>query len=383
MWAFSRLGSVEAKHTCPMSLYDRSGLWGRSYAPTRRIPSRCTFPADEAFEVASFGKVRRHGVIRRLAQRSLEDDVGAGVLRRAGDDLLEQLRPDSSGAGERHQASAGPQQLERQQVDVLVAARRPLDLAGGGSEARRVQDDGVERPPLVAQLPQLDENISGDEFGSFRIEVVAGQVLRRHLQRPRRAVDREDPARPCAQRRDREAARIAERVQYVLPGKHLAGKSAILPLVEIEPRLVAFDDIDQEGQAVFPNGQPAGRDVSPQPTSLRSESFEMAGVVVGAFEDAAAVAAPLQAVDQSLAEPFGARREELNDTNLGVTVDDHTREQVRLGVDLAIGIDLRCPGQIAPPLDGGLQTPFDQALIDRLLRGGGAPPPGGPPRTGP
>src|SRR5258706_13681273 len=78
-------------------------------------------------------------------------------------DLLEQIGGDLPGAGAGQQPSPGRDETHRQAVDVLVRARRPIDVSSLLREGRRVAHDDV---PLLASLdaaPHVLENIGAHE----------------------------------------------------------------------------------------------------------------------------------------------------------------------------------------------------------------------------
>src|SRR5512138_96308 len=117
--------------------------------------------------------------------------LDACVQRRARDDLLEQTCVDASGAGEGDQPPARSQQLERQQVDVLVAARGSFGLCGGWRELGRVEDDQVEGAILVAESAQELKDIAFEYRVTSSIQAVEGDIFAAEFQCLRRRVDRE------------------------------------------------------------------------------------------------------------------------------------------------------------------------------------------------
>ena len=116
-------------------------------------------------------------MVRGLIEPADDLRVHAGIQRSVGDDLLEESRIDPAGAGKGHQHTPGPQQLEPQQVDILVAAGGFLRLGGRGSKLGRVEDDQVILLASVPQRAQLLEDVPGDPFAFLRWQVVQGDVL--------------------------------------------------------------------------------------------------------------------------------------------------------------------------------------------------------------
>ena len=106
------------------------------------------------------------------------DDLGraVGVDARAEDDLLEEVGADQAGAGEGGEDAVRVEELEGEQVDVLVAARRARHLVGAVRELRRVEDDHVETLLALAVLAQHLEDVA-----DVVLVVPAGELIQRHL----------------------------------------------------------------------------------------------------------------------------------------------------------------------------------------------------------
>ena len=186
------------------------------------------------------------------ARAEAADDRGIRVRieRRTGDDLAEQLRVDAARAGECREQAPWPQQLQRQQVHVLVGARRALGMRGRRREFRRVEHDEVESGTAVAQLPQLGERVGLDPIRAIRGQRrIERQVLARQRQRVGRAVQRHHVRGAAGQRRQRESSGIGEHVERLAPGGERAHGGAVRPLVEVEPGLLARDDVDAVREA--------------------------------------------------------------------------------------------------------------------------------------
>ena len=122
--------------------------------------------------------------------------VGARVLRRAGDDLAEQRSVDAARAREREQHAARLEQLQREPVEVLVGARRLLDLAFVGGQLGRVECDQVVLLGAVAQAAERDERIGFHRLAD--VEPVEFGVLGGDGERRSGRVDAEDVARAGA-----------------------------------------------------------------------------------------------------------------------------------------------------------------------------------------
>ena len=151
----------------------------------------------------------------------------------------------------------GAQQLQREQVDVLVGARRALRVRGGRRELGRIEHDEVERGALVAQPPQLGEDVRLEPLRALAAASagLSATFSRRERQRVGRAVDRSHVRRAAGERGQREAAGVAERIQHPPVARRASRtRRAIVALVEVEAGLLARDDVDAVDEAVLANG---------------------------------------------------------------------------------------------------------------------------------
>src|SRR5437016_134544 len=142
----------------------------------------------------------------------------------------------------------------REQVDVLVGARGVARLRRRGRELRRIEHHHVEPRAAVSQGPQLGKHVGFHEVDARRVERIRRQVLLRHLERRRRALDRGDALRAAGHRGDGEAARVAEPVQHFAAGGERAHALPVLPLVEKEAGLLSLLDVDAEVEPVLDDG---------------------------------------------------------------------------------------------------------------------------------
>ena len=100
--------------------------------------------------------------------------------------------------GESEQRSSRVEQLERQQVDILVAARGPFSLGRGRRKLGRVEDDHVEGASLVAESAQNVKDIPFQPGGLILPEPVQANVFHAQRQgiRSKRPPQRTSPAPP-------------------------------------------------------------------------------------------------------------------------------------------------------------------------------------------
>ena len=85
-----------------------------------------------------------------LAEKADDLRFSMGVKSSISDDLLEEESRHKPGAGKGEEDSSLSEQLESEEVDILVPAARPFDLAAGFDKSRRVEDDEVELPARMA-----------------------------------------------------------------------------------------------------------------------------------------------------------------------------------------------------------------------------------------
>src|SRR6185503_7275702 len=91
--------------------------------------------------------------------------------------------------------------------------------------------------------------------------------------------------RAAGDRREAEAARVAERVQDVSVASEGAREQAVVALVEVETGLLAVRDVHFVGDAVLVDAYGCGR-VTHQRAHARLQALEPAHLDVGALEDA-------------------------------------------------------------------------------------------------
>src|SRR5688500_90017 len=288
------------------------------------------FDDEQPLQVFAFGELQRHRMVGGGAEAL--DDLGlrAGVERRAGYDGLEELRRHPAGAGERGEQPARGEQLEREQVDVLVGARGVARLRRGRRELRRVEHHHVEARAAVAQGAKLAEHVGLDEIRLARVQGIGSQVLARHFERRRRALDRADLGCAAGERGDREPARIAEAVEHRATGGEAAHSLAVFALVEEEAGLLALLDVDAEVQAVLDDGAARRLAVSPDKADPLRKLLELAHFGVRALEDRLAGGELGQEIEDRLAPALHAGGEELRHQHVGVAIDDQAGQPVGL-----------------------------------------------------
>ena len=127
-------------------------------ASDRRGPS-CKAAQDQTLQVIGLRHAEQDRVIASLRPLLDERHVGAGVRGRLGDDVEEHGFGDVVGAAAGHQEAARFEQLERAQVDLLVAGQRLADRRLVLGERRRIEHDRLEARGDAFELAQLVEDV--------------------------------------------------------------------------------------------------------------------------------------------------------------------------------------------------------------------------------
>ena len=229
------------------------------------------------------------------------------------------------------------------QVDVLVGARRAVDMIVTRRELGRVEDDEVEGFPGIAKRAQVLEHVGADELRALFFKAVARGVRGRHVERFLRRVDRNDFRSAALQKRQGEAARVAEAVQRAKPAAvaaaevfgQLLRRQAALALVDVKARLVPDADVNAVAHAVLHHLDRLGRLFAAEVLRADLQPLAAAGRRIRAVEDAARAGDLHQKVGDQFAVGFRPRRLELGDEEVPVLVDDETGEAVGFAEDEA------------------------------------------------
>ena len=329
-------------------------------------------------------------VARRLARARDDLERALRVEGRLGADLVEEVRRHRPRAGERREQAVRTQQLHREEVDVLVPARRAHQSRLRVGELRRVEDDEVERPPLVAVEAQLLEDIRLHEVADRGGGVERG-VLPRKGERARRHVEVRDRLRAPRARRKAEAARVGEAVEHVRVLRKGPHRRARVALVEVEPRLVPPAHIDEVADRPLLHLDQLGRLLAREeadlvraatlvrrgrPAAFRegrgllrscAQALARAGVDVAAVVDAPATGhVAHQGLHKHRLPELRARARELDDGEAVVDVGDHAGEAVALGVDDAHGVR----PSVGPERRAAPDGVGDEAVDERRVRHG-------------
>src|SRR5262249_2714864 len=175
----------------------------------------------------------------------------SGVESGSGENLLEQLRRHSAGAGESREQSSRSQQLEREEVRVLIRARGLLGVSRRRRELRRVEHDEIECRSRVAEPAKLREDVGVAPVDAGGIESVRSDVLAGERQRRGGAVDGEDRARAAGKRSTGEATAVAEAVEDIASSGERSNATSVRALVEIEAAFLPLSDVDAVAESAF------------------------------------------------------------------------------------------------------------------------------------
>jgi hypothetical protein len=190
-------------------------------------------------------------MIRGRALPLRERERGAGLDARGEHDLLEKVRVDESRAGAREEPPSGCDERHRQAVDVLVSARRPLQVSALFRERGGIADHDLPGLFRFHAATDILEDIGPDEVLLLHRKAVPPAKLARELERRFRGIDADRPARAAGQRRDREGSGVGKEVEDGPPGSAGAEPRAVLTLVQVEAGLLAAGDVRREPQAVL------------------------------------------------------------------------------------------------------------------------------------
>ena len=247
-----------------------------------------------------------------------------------------------AGTREGCQQAAGTKQFEGEQVQVLVAAAGVIHPPLRRREFRRIEDDHVELPRLVAEGAQDLEGVAGEELGAVgnpvQFVVAAGQAQGLvgfvEIDHPGGGIGAADV--------HAEAARVGKCIEHFEGRAAARGeggrKLAVDTLVEIEPRLLTVLEIDREHQALFADQAFSRGKLAIPDSAARLHSLLGAHLGVAPVENRAGLEDLGQGQNDLALATFCAERQELGDQHVGVGVHDDTRQQIGFPVEHAEGV---------------------------------------------
>ena len=146
-------------------------------------------------------------------------------------------------ARKRHETPARRQRAHRDSVQLDVKASRALGVSAAAGQRRRIENDQVE---AIRRLSHELAGLAMNELDGARGMLVQLEILPRDLERPRRRVDGDDLSGAACQRRERESALVAKRVEHARPGRERARNRAVVALIEKLAGLLAVLEINLE-----------------------------------------------------------------------------------------------------------------------------------------
>ena len=267
-----------------------------------------------------------------LGQEFQDLGIAAGIEGRIGHYLLEQALLHQAGAGVGQEHATRRQQLEGQHVDVLVAAAGAQQLGLALGKLGRIQHDDIELLALLAIFAQELEDVVTHELGVAGIETVQFGVLAGDVQRILGEIDVDYLLGTALEGIDPETAGVAEAVEHPLAFSVFRCGKAVIPLIQIETRLVTVANIDQDlDAAVLLDHHGVGRGLAMDDAGALLQPFLLAHGHVGALIDAALGVEGTQGLRDQLALELGTGGEDLAHQEVGVAVDGEARQTVGFG----------------------------------------------------
>ena len=247
------------------------------------------------------------------------------------------------------------------------ARRASSTRAAAAGELGRIEHDRVE------SLARGQERLQGLEAVADLEPRVGERRCAGRWPRPGRRPWRWNrrPASRCAAhgRGEAEAAAVAEHVQHAAAAKIAGRRQAVLPLIEVQPRLLSLGQIDGELQAVLADEDgPVGRGSPVRPVA----EIEPFGPADAPFASAARrSAAPVNSTSMGddLLQPHGHRQGgDLNRQVRPVAIDDQAAQAVALAEDQSrrsLGIVV---ADVLPQAEGGGDAAAPKGVVQRLGR---------------
>jgi len=238
-------------------------------------------------------------------------------------------------ATEREQDAALGHLLHRTRVQLCIA----LDGMAHGiamlGKGRRVEDDEVVG---LRHLVEKAEGILSKGLMAFVTREVQFHVLVHQVHGLLATVDGVDQLGTTTQGIDAESARVAEHVQHATPLRVLLHQGAVISLVYKESRLLTFQPVDMETEAVF-YGNVLWRTAQEESVLLSQFGLEREGrlaLVVDVLQPLAHHL--LQCLGNLHAVDVHADAVGLHDSRLAIHVDDQSGQRIALAVHESEGV---------------------------------------------
>ena len=307
-------------------------------------------------------------MIGRLAVGSQASQDPVGVERRREDDVLKHQRIHMVRTAKRRQNTAGFQQFEGAQVNLLIAAERIRHSGAIARERRRVEDYAVKAwNGFFVRLRGRMSLQPIEHVGSFK-RTFFRQTIRRGvtggggggfftLIQGMNLVG----ARPRGVQR--KPAEETETVEHLPAADRFSDALVVHLLIEIQPGLLPALQVHVEPQTVQADRHDgaAPRQRAGQKTVGFGQTFELPGGNVVAFDDRAWGKDPLQRGDNHRFTPVHAERRCLQHQHFLIFIDHESTEKIALGVHNAKGSRA---GQVpAPRGERRTNSVFEKCLV--------------------
>ena len=183
-----------------------------------------------------------YGVIASRTETVDPLETRPDVVGRAEDDLLEEIGRHMLRAGEGEDLRVGTRTAERPEVEVLVGAEGGVEALSRACERRWIQDEPIEE---VVRLTNEAECVLFHQGETGLGQAVELPVLPSEFVRRARRIHLHDSLGAAVCRVDREPTCEAEQVQQVEMSAVASYQSPVVTLVQIEPGLLAAEEVDR------------------------------------------------------------------------------------------------------------------------------------------
>ena len=285
--------------------------------------------------------------------------LATGVGCRLGEHGLEEGGREGTGAGECREKSAGTQQFECEQVNILVGPAGALKVGLRFCEFRRIENDQIECPAGIAGGSEKLEDICLDDFEAIGFgDAVSGEIGLEGGQCGIGSVDLRDMLCAILEACETKTAIVAECIEHISIAGEFSDERMVKRLIEIGAGFLSIRDIDDGPNAIAEAdfdgivirvcaGAPC------EFAAFRGQPFAGSSRGIGAFVDSDDVREEIEEdFGENLAEGFEPGRENLNAQDVIIAVDDETGETIGFSVDDSERISVGGALEEAPAVGG-------------------------------
>ena len=321
-------------------------------------------PEHEALQVVRLRNAEQDRVVTGLPALLDDRHRRAGVHRRGLEHRLEAVLVHVVRAGAGDEAAAGPQQLQRAEVDLVVAAHRLLDRVAALRERRRVEHDRVVAlaGPLEPRSTSKTSRAAGRRGPASLLRsrsraAAASAASEESTARPRSFSARGVQAPTSPWQQNRSSTR--------LPAARDSAHAAVQALVEEQAGLLPVQQVGLDRKLQLGTST---RSRHLAPPGRRARGGPAPRACAAASPATRTTAARLEDLLERLAHQvlahLHAEREHLHREVVAVAVDDQRGEPVALAVDEAVRLCAR--GRRAAPVERALDPGAPEAVGQHL-----------------